>query len=321
MGRFGQNHLRTWRKLGVELLVCDHDPRHLAGVSERSATNWLELLADADAVDIVTPAPTHGALIRDALARGKHVFVEKPITLSAAEGIALAREARARGRILQVGHVFRFSPEAQAVARTLRAGELGAPRYALAHFMGFKRPRTDGGIAISDAIHFVDLVSWLFGKQPCAVTAVLHDHLARGMDDVAVLSLDYGAEKALVEAAVFPPLGQRDLQLMGSAGAIACDFIGAAERVRYFAHRHVQGESSVWNAREGAVRVIETPGEEPLLAELRAFAEACASGRPSPIAADGFAGAAAVAVIEAAERSAREGRRIELEFPEEVVHP
>jgi len=318
LGRFGQNHLRTWRKLGVELLVSDHDPRHLAGVSERASTNWLELLDDADAVDVVTPAPAHAEMIRTALARGKHVLVEKPVTSTSAEGFALARDARARGLVLQVGHVFRFSPEAQAVSRAIRNGELGKLRYAIAHFMSFKRPRTDGGIAISDGVHFVDLVSWLFGKQPVAVTAVLHDHLGRGMDDVAVLSLDYGAEKALVEAAVFPPEGQRDLQVMGTEGAIACDFVGAADRVRHFAHRHAQGENAAWGATEGAVRVLETPGEEPLLAELRAFADACASGKPSPVASDGFAGAAAVAVIEAAERSAREGRRIALELPEEM---
>lgn len=316
MGRFGQNHLRTWRKLGVELFVSDHDPRHLAGVPERASTSWLELLDDADAVDIVTPAPVHAEMIRTALRRGKHVLVEKPVTATAAEGFTLARDARERGLVLQVGHVFRFSPEAQAVARAIRAGELGAIRYAIAHFMSFKRPRTDGGLAISDGVHFVDLVSWLFGKQPRSVTAVLHDHLGRGMDDVAVLALDYGAEKALVEAACFPPAGQRDLQVMGAEGAVACDFLGAGERVRHFTHRHAQGENAAWGASEGAVRALATPGEEPLLAELRAFAEACASGVPSAVAADGFAGAAAVAVIEAAERSAQEGRRIELAFPD-----
>jgi UDP-N-acetylglucosamine 3-dehydrogenase len=318
LGRFGQNHLRTWRKLAAEIVVCDHDPRHLAGVSERTATNWLDVLDEVDAVDIVTPAHAHAEMIRTALARGKHVFVEKPVTSASAEGFALAREARARGLVLQVGHVFRFSPEAQAVARSIRAGELGRLRYAIAHFMSFKRPRTDGGIAISDGVHFVDLVSWLFGKQPTGVSAVLHDHLGRGTDDVAVLSLDYGAEKALVEAACFPPAGQRDLQVMGTEGAIACDFVGAADRVRHFAHRHVQGENAAWSATEGATRVLETPGEEPLLAELRAFLEACGRGKASEIAADGFAGAAAVAVIEAACRSAREGRRIELALPEEV---
>jgi predicted dehydrogenase len=180
--------------------------------------------------------------------------------------------------------------------------------------MSFKRPRTDGGLAISDGVHFVDLVSWLFGRQPRAVTAVMRDFLGRGMDDVAVIALDYGDASALVEATCFPPAGQRDLQVMGTDGAIACDFLGAQDRVRLFGHAHRAGGDGAWAAQEGPVRVLGTSGPEPLLAELQAFTEACRTGATAPDAADGWDGAAAVAVIEAAERSAREGRRIELEL-------
>lgn len=319
IGRFGQNHLRTWRRVGVDLRVCDQDERALAEVVEPKGTDWQAMLDDVDAVDIVTPAPLHAPMIRAALERGKHVLVEKPVTGTSAEGFALARDAKQRGLVLQVGHVFRFAPESQAIARALRDGAVGELRYAMAHFMSFKRPRTDGGLAISDGVHFVDLVSWLFGRQPVAVTATMRDFLGRGMDDVAVLALDYGDAAALVEASCFPPVGRRDLQLMGTGGGIACDFVAKESKLRLFAHAHVAGEGGAWSAKEGDVRVLETPGDEPLLAELRAFAAACESGTPDAVAADGFAGAAAVAVIEAAERSAREGRRIELSLPEDAT--
>jgi predicted dehydrogenase len=132
---------------------------------------------------------------------------------------------------------------------------------------------------------------------------------------VAVLSLDYGDAKALVEAACFPPEPRRELQVMGTEGAITCDFLAGADKVKLYGHVHAAGEDGVWGASEGDVRVLPAPGEEALLAELRAFLDACKSGRPSPVAADGVAGAAAVAVIEAAERSAREGRRVEVKLP------
>ncbi len=319
IGRFGRNHLQAWRELGADLRVCDRDERALAGIGETKSTDWETLIDDVDAVDVVTPAPLHAPMIRAALERGKHVLVEKPVTGTSAEGFALAREAKQRGLVLQVGHVFRFAPESQAIARVLRDGALGQPRWAIAHFMSFKRPRTDGGLAISDGVHFVDLVSWLFGRQPIAVTATLRDFLGRGMDDVAVLSLDYGAAGALVEASCFPPVGRRDLQLAGTGGAIACDFLAKPSNVQLFAHAHVPGEGGAWSAKEGEVQTLATPGDAPLLAELRAFATACERRVPDPVAADGFAGAAAVAVVEAAERSAREGRRIELELPAEVA--
>ena len=227
----------------------------------------------------------------------------------------MAALARAQGCVLQVGHVFRFAPEARAMERAVRSGAIGRIRYALGHFMSFKRPRSDGGLAISDGVHLVDLVSWIFGKQPIAVTAILRDYLGRGMDDAATLALDYGGESALVEAACFPPEPRRDLHVIGTEGAITCDFLAAGDRVKLYGHAHRQDVHGVWGANEGEVCTVPAAGEEPLLAELRAFLEACKSGCPAPEAADGIAGSAAVAVIEAAERSAREGRRVEVELP------
>ncbi|HME73224.1 MAG TPA: Gfo/Idh/MocA family oxidoreductase [Myxococcota bacterium] len=315
LGRFGQSHLRSWRKLAVDLRVCDRDPARLAALEEPCSADWRAFLDDAECVDVVTSATSHEEIARAALERGKHVLVEKPITPTAREGFELAALARERGCLLQVGHVFRFAPEARAVERAVRSGAIGRIRYALGHFMSFKRPRTDGGLAISDGVHLVDLVSWIFGKQPIAVTAVLRDYLGRGMDDAATLALDYGGESALVEAACFPPEPRRDLHVIGTEGAITCDFLADADRVKLYSHAHKQDVHGVWGASEGEVRVLPAAGEEPLLAEIRAFLEACKSGHPAPEAADGVAGAAAVAVIEAAERSAREGRRVEVELP------
>jgi predicted dehydrogenase len=315
LGRFGQSHLRSWRKLAVDLRVSDHDPSRLAALPEPSSKDWRTLLDDADCVDVVTPATSHEEIARTALEGGKHVLVEKPITTTARAGFALAALARERARVLQVGHVFRFTPEAQAVERAVRAGVVGRIRYALGHFMSFKRPRTDGGLAISDGVHLVDLISWILDKQPVAVTAVLRDYLGRGLDDVATLALDYGEESALVEAACFPPEPRRDLQVIGTGGAITCDFLADADRVKRYGHAHKRDMQGVWSANEGEVSVLPAPGEEALLAQLRAFLEACKSGRLAPEAADGIAGASAVAVVEAAERSAREGRRVELGLP------
>ncbi len=322
LGRWGQNHLRTWRKLAAEggasapeLLVCDTRPELLNGLAEKTSLDWRELLPEADALDVVTPAPAHTEMVRAALEAGKHVLVEKPLTPRAAEGFALARLARERGCIVQVGHVFRFAPEARAVADAVRAGRVGRVRCAMSRFAGFKRPRTDGGLAISDGVHFVDLLSWLLGRQPAAVTAVMRDFLGRGMDDLALLALDYGDALGHVEASCFPPEQRRDLVVIGSEGAIVCDFLAKGEKVRLFANVHRAAGDGAFEAAAGEVTPLVAAGEEPLAAELRAFHEACRAGRPCAEAADAFAGAAATAVIEAAERSAAEGRRVALVLP------
>ncbi len=315
LGRWGRNHLETWRKLGVELRVCDEDPKLLEGLAEPASRDYRDFLAEVDAVDVVTPAPVHAPLVHAALEAGKHVLVEKPLTPAAKDGFALHAEAVRRGLVLQVGHVFRFTPEAQAIARVLADGGVGQIRYAVARFASTKRPRTDGGIAISDGVHFVDLLSWLFGRQPDAVTATLRDHLGRGLDDVAFLSLDYGDVLGVVEASCFPPVPQRDLEIMGTGGSLRADLLAKTGRLRLYAQRHVQDARGDWQVEDGETREIEVAGGPPLAAELREFVAACEAGAPSRIAADGWDGAAATAVLEAAAASAREGRRVSVELP------
>jgi predicted dehydrogenase len=315
LGRWGQNHLETWRELGVELRLCDESPRLLAGVAEPASTDYRDFLAEVDAVDVVTPAPAHAPLVHAALEAGKHVLVEKPLTPAAKDGFELHAEAVRRARVLQVGHVFRFTPESQAIAELVAGGSLGQIRYAVARFASFKRPRSDGGIAISDGVHFVDLLSWLLGRQPEAVTATLRDHLGRGIDDVAFLSLDYGDVLGMVEASCFPPEPRRDLEIMGTEGVLRVDLLAKSGRVKLYRQRHVQDARGDWQIESGDVEEIVLPAAEPLAAELRAFVAACEAGRPSRVAADGWDGAAATAVLEAATTSAREGRRVPIELP------
>lgn len=315
LGRFGQNHLRSWRKLGVDLSVCDERPGLLESLTEPASTDFRELLPDVDAVDVVTPAPAHAPVVQAALDAGKHVLVEKPLTPSSKEGFGLHAEAARRGLVLQVGHVFRFTPEAEAIATLVRRGDLGRVRFAVARFASFKRPRTDGGLAISDAIHFVDLLSWILGRQPRAVTATMRDHLGRGLDDASFLALEYDDVLGMVEASCFAPEPKRDLEIVGTESALRADLLAKSGRLRHYGHRHAQDEDGEWQAVSGEVREIAVAESEPLVAELEEFRRACAAGRPSPKAADGWDGAAATAVLEAAGRSAREGCRVSIELP------
>lgn len=314
-GRWGRNHVRSWQQLGVDLVVCDPDPRALEGLDVERVAEPREALARVDAVDVVTPASAHADLVREALERGLDVLVEKPIAPEPAVAFELDALARARGAVLHVGHVFRFTAEARAVAEALRQGRIGRPRYLSGHFMGMKRPRTDGGVAISDAIHWVDLVSWILGRPPIGVSAVVRDYFGRGMDDVALLDLDFGEEFAHVEASYFPPEPRRDLVAIGTEGAIACDFLASEERVRLFGHAHARDDEGLWQVTHGDIEVLPLEPVEPLRAELADFVETCRTRRPSRVAATGFDGAVAVTVVDAALRSAGMGRRVEVKLP------
>ena len=313
LGRWGEKHLRVLAEIGAEVWAADVSEERRqyavrAGVDPGHVVADLRAaLPHVDAVDLVTPADSHLALAAECLRAGKACFVEKPLALTVAEGRELAALVAETGRVLQVGHIFRFHPVTEVLREQLASGALGAVRYCTGRFAGFKRPRTDVGVTHTDAIHYFDLFAHLLGRAPTAVTATIRDHLGRGLDDSSFCAMEYGPVTAFVEAGYFAPGTQRDCVIVGEHATLAADF-GSSE-VRVHANRHVH-EPGGWQAPDGGVEVIKAGGPEPLRRELELFLEA-AAGR-APVAVDVQAGLTALRAVEAAHRSSASGRRIEL---------
>lgn len=319
LGRWGVNHLRNLQSMGVELYVAEVDGKRLeparkAGLEEgRLTTRYQELVGKVDCVVVVTPAQTHYSICREFIAAGKDVFVEKPITLVAGEARVLTEFAQQHDRILQVGHIFRFDPASQWLCEAIREGQFGRVHMLRSNFSGFKRPRNDSGVMFADAIHFVDLFNYFMGRTPVRVNAVAQDFLCRGMEDASLISLDYSqgnaATWATIETNYFLPGKYREVTVIGSELSAVCDYNAAQYKIKTFANRHVK-EGTDFKAVEGALHQVESPPEEPLLAELRAFVDSVQT-RKAP-RADGWAGYHSVRVLEAAQESIRTGRMVEL---------
>jgi UDP-N-acetylglucosamine 3-dehydrogenase len=314
LGRWGEKHLRVLGELGVGLWVADVSEERRrwavkAGVDPaRAVADFREALPHVDAVDLVTPADTHLELARTCLEAGRDCFVEKPLTRTVSEGEALRAVVRRTGRILQVGHVFRFHPVTEVLRQRLAGGEVGPVRYCTGRFAGFKRPRTDVGVTQTDAIHYFDLFAHLLGRAPTAVTATLRDYLGRGMDDLSFTTVEYGAVPAFVEAGYFAPGTFRDCVIVGERATLAADF-GTSE-VRVHVNRHVRRDGA-WHAPEGAVESLKAGGMEPLRRELELFLDAVKRRATPPVDVD--AGLTALRVVEAARESSRLGRRVGLD--------
>jgi UDP-2-acetamido-3-amino-2,3-dideoxy-glucuronate N-acetyltransferase len=320
IGRWGANHLRVLHSLPVELFVSELDGKRLEaarklGIAESHLTaDYRQFAGQVDAAVIVTPAQSHFALCREFLLAGKDVFVEKPLTLLPEESRQLAELADKTGRILQVGHIFRFDPATRWLREAVREGKFGRVNILRGHFGGFKRPRNDSGVMFADGIHFVDLFNYILDETPRSVLAVHHDFMGRGMEDVSLLSLEYetaaGRTWATVENDYFYPGKFREVIVAGEKCSAVCDYNVAQYKIKLHENRHLREGKEV-KAVEGVVTQIECPPEEPLLAELRAFVKS-AQTREKPLA-DGWAGYEAVRVLDAAMQSAKTGRRVELE--------
>jgi UDP-2-acetamido-3-amino-2,3-dideoxy-glucuronate N-acetyltransferase len=319
LGRWGVNHLRNLHSMAVELYVAEVgdkqlEPARKLGIpAERLTTNYKSFISKVDGVVVVTPAQTHFPLCKEFMEAGKDVFVEKPLTLANDESKKLAELAEKHKRILQVGHILRFDPATLWIRDAIQSGQFGRVNMLRGHFGGFKRPRNDSGVMFADGIHFVDLFNYVLNALPKSVLAIHHDFMGRGMDDVSLVSLDYetphGKTWATVENDYFIPGKFREVIICGDKLSAVCDYNVAQYKIKTYENKHVR-EGNDFKATEGITTQIETPPEEPLLAELRAFVDSVQT-RKAP-RADGRAGYDAVRVLNAALESLKTGKAVQL---------
>lgn len=324
-GAFGRVHLAALRRLGLGATVFDPD-RAVAEATGCPVAESVEAgIAACDAAIVASPVPTHAALAAAVLRAGRDLFLEKPATETAAEAAALAALAEEHGRIAQVGLYFRFHPKAQALRRMVAAGAFGRLHYLAARFSGLKRARGDSGALLNDAVHFADLLPWIAGEAPAQVFATLADPLGRGREDLAVIHLLFpSGASALIEAgcvlpgrwpdAVVPGAETRKEVVAAGHDALAeVDFAAETFTLRRGAHEAAAG--GAWLPRHGPREEVAIPAAGPVevvMAELGAFI-AAVRARSAP-GADLRSGAVAPArILDAARRSAQEGRVVALE--------
>ena len=174
VGHLGKVHVRCLQMLSDKYEIVgffdpnDEQAQQVAGeFSLQRFTDLDALLEAVEVVDIVTPTTTHFALAKMALERGKHVFIEKPVTESIEEAEALLKLIKANDLKVQVGHVERFNPA------LLSLGDLPIqPMFVEGHRLSNFNPRgTDVSVVLDLMIHDLDLLLNLVQSEVVEVSA------------------------------------------------------------------------------------------------------------------------------------------------------
>jgi predicted dehydrogenase len=174
VGYLGRFHAQKYAALPNSELVGVADPSEAARTAVGAElgvpahADYRELLGRVDAVSIVTPTPQHFAVAKEFLDAGVHVLVEKPMTATVEEGVALVEAARRAGRVLQVGHLERFNAAVQAVQPILTV-----PRFIeSARLAPFKHRGTDVNVVLDLMIHDIDLILSIVRSPVVSVDAI-----------------------------------------------------------------------------------------------------------------------------------------------------
>lgn len=305
VGSLGQHHARLYASLPEARLVGIYDTRaeRAAEIAKQFRTTAYPsldaLLADVEAVSVVVPTTAHHEVGLAALARGRHVLVEKPIAAELAQAEQLVAAAERAGVLLQTGHVERFN-------RALRAAApyLASPKFIESDRVApFAARGSDVAVILDLMIHDLDLVLALVGEPVVdvrasgigVVTASVDIATARiefASGAVANLTASRLARERVRKLRIFQPSGYFSLDLAAGKGEYL--------RLKPDVQRRVAGGETDLAKLVERVK-LDAPEAEPLGLELTNFVRAVrGQEKPAVTGADGLSALAlAFRVLEA----------------------
>ncbi|MEP6802366.1 MAG: Gfo/Idh/MocA family oxidoreductase [Acidobacteriota bacterium] len=268
VGHLGRHHARIAASLrGVRCVgVVDRHPGRAREIGAEFGIPVLESLEEAaeaaEAVVVATPTVTHAEIARKLIERGCDVLVEKPITATVAEADALLSDARAKGRVVQVGHVERYNPAVQA-ALALAVDV----RFIEIHRLGvFTRRSVDVDVVLDLMIHDLQIVQTLVGRPVEEVRAVGMPVLTSTIDIAnARIAFEGGCVATLTASRVSSDKVRR-CEIFAPALSLSVDM--QAQSVRAYRLSRETGEPEIVPSSVAVER------EEPLAREMTDFIRA-----------------------------------------------
>lgn len=317
-GYWGINYVRVFSELPTSKVVmaCDRSEDRLRAVRDRfplvsTVTDWREAIGSkwVDAVVIATPAASHYEITRQCLEAGKHVLVEKPLTLVPQETEELIRIADQQGRILMVGHTFLYNPGIRKVKQLVASEDFGKVYYLHATRTNMGPVRQDVNALWDLASHDVAIFNYLLDKTPKWVSAVGAKLLGNEREDVGFATLGYdGGVIANVHAGWVDPNKVREMVVVGSQKRIVFDDLNNSERVRIFEKGVAPSEKQANSfgefrllVRDGDIHSPRVETSEPLKNLAMHFIE-CVNQNKRPLS-DGQNGLDVVRAMAAIDRS------------------
>lgn len=235
--------LRSHSGAHVRGLVDINAGRASAAALANGGVDWTTDLGQAlawpgsDAVIVCTPSDSHAPIARQVLTAGKHLLMEKPLTLTVADATELVSGFAEAELVLAAAHTHRAYDYSRAVKQVIDSGEIGSPQVIRLAILGgwiwgdwrawVMDPARSGGHPLHNGVHLLDTVTWWMGERPVSVYARGQRQTQHniGIDDHLEMTLGFsGGRFAICEMSrAHRPAATaiRELSVIGSAGTLA----------------------------------------------------------------------------------------------------
>ncbi|HEY3462253.1 MAG TPA: Gfo/Idh/MocA family oxidoreductase [Gaiellaceae bacterium] len=281
LGYWGRNLARNFDELTDLRWLCDASEERRAEFGERYPDarvtgDFGEVLAadDVDAVVIATPVPTHYPLARAALEAGKHVFVEKPPAMRAAEMEELIGLAETAGLVLMPGHLLLYHPAVQKLKALVDSGELGEVLVVYGNRQNLGVIRKDENALWSLGVHDLSVILYLIQEEIVEAAAHGHAFLTDGVEDVVFCYLRFASGKiAHMHLSWLDPHKMRRLTVVGRDKMAVFDDMELEHKITVYDKAPEQPSDTYgeWRTRTGDTFSPKLSNAEPLKLECGHF--------------------------------------------------
>ena len=326
-GYWGSKHVRVFESLPEveKVAAIDRDSARRKAIADAfpgvmTFEDFDEGLDAVDAVVIATPPGTHSPMAMEAISRGKHVLVEKPMATTVADAEKMVEAAASAEVTLMVGHTFEYNPAVWRLRETMQSGELGEIYYIDTARLNLGLYQPDVNVIWDLAPHDISILNHLLGSQPTSVVASAYSCAHSSFLDVAYINLEYGdvGVDAHVHVSWIDPCKVRRFTVVGSQKMAVYNDVSSEEKLKIYDkgvslptdHVVTDAYTPPMTYRYGSVVSPYVDFKEPLRLEDSHFVESITKGT-TPVT-DGTNGLAVVRTLAAAERSIELGRSVSL---------
>ena len=314
-GAWGRNLVRNFYQLSdVELACCcDSDPKAREAIAQsypgvHTTERFEDILADdsIEAVVIASSAITHHSLAKAALEAGKHVYVEKPLALSASDAEEIVALADSRKLKLMVGHLLLYHPVVSHLRELVDSGDLGDVFYIYSQRVNLGKIRQDENALWSFAPHDISVILYLLDQTPESVSARGESYLRPGIEDVVFVNMKFPDRKmAQLQVSWLDPHKVRKITIVGKDKMAVFDDTESSEKLKIFdkgvSRVSYDSYGDSLTIRFGDIKIPHINMTEPLRTECRHFVDCILEDR-KPLT-DGMDGVRVVRILEAAQQS------------------
>lgn len=327
-GHWGPNYVRNF-SLMPQANVCrvsDLNSERLAHIKQlypavKITKDYKKINSDPsiNAVVIATPTVTHYNIARECLHSGKHILVEKPLSVNLKDAAELVELAEKKKRILMVGHTFEYNPAINKMKEFIKNGSLGKVYYLYSTRTNLGPLRSDVNALWDLAPHDISIFSYLLGCQPVRVSAHGAGFLQKGIEDIVFITLYYPQNMIVgIHVSWLNPRKVREITAVGSKRMLVFDDLNSASPICLYNKGVIRKPYSLpyYNTfrefkliiREGKVTIPKIKMKEPLQIECRHFLDCVMHGQEPQ--SNGRVGLDVVRVLEAIQSSLKDNGRI-----------